>query len=164
MMNLATYTHPDTILDEQIHLFYIERSKDSNRIYYDLNIDKLGYLNEDNPINIYWIQNEKGGKKEPLTWIQNKYAYGLKILERDIEKLVFQFAPYDKKVFVLKKDDMGIYRIFSDPTQEEMYLEIIFIQIDGGTFWFPKISHISLQSKCPKIGKEKTEIIKPQQP
>ncbi|WP_172805250.1 DUF4833 domain-containing protein [Aquiflexum balticum] len=162
ILNLVLWQIPDTIPEANQHLFFIERSKDSNVIYYDLNQDDLGKLDKDNPIQIYWIKNEKGGKKESLTWIQNKYAYGLKFLKKDAEEVVFQFAPYDKKVFVLKKDYSGVFRIFSDTSQEEMYLEKIFIQIDGGTFWFPKISYVSLQGKCPKIGKEKTEIIKPQ--
>jgi hypothetical protein len=164
ILNLVSYPLPDTLSVGSQHLFYIERSKDTNVIYYDLNKDKSGNFDAENPFNIYWVKNKKGGKKESLTWIQNKYAYGLKILEKDSEEVVFQFAPYDKKIFILKKDDSGIYRIFSDSPQEEMYLEKIFIQIDGGTFWFPKIAHITLQGKCPKTGKVKTEIIKPHQP
>ena len=59
-----------------VNLFKIERSKDNNQIFYDLNIDSTGVLNRKNPIHVYWLKNTEGGITKPLTWIQKKYAYG----------------------------------------------------------------------------------------
>ena len=64
-------------------LFKIERSKDNNQIFYDVNITNTGELDNKNPIKIYWRRNTEGGIIKPLTWIQQKYAYGLDFLKVD---------------------------------------------------------------------------------
>jgi hypothetical protein len=64
-------------------LFQIVRSRDADKIYYQVNLDKEGNLIAGNPVEIFWLKQTQNNQKEPLTWIQNKYAYGLQFLEVD---------------------------------------------------------------------------------
>jgi len=139
----------------------IERSRDKNYIVYDVNLDQEGKINQETPLTIYWIKENKENKKEPLTWIQNKYAYGIKVLNKKPESVVFQFAPYTKKDFVLKKSSSGTYAVFSDFEGSQIQVTHIFIQIDGGTFWFPKIPKIDIQGIDQTTLLKKTTTINP---
>lgn len=75
-----------------LFLFHIERTRDADQVYYDVNINKDGSLNRERPVNVYWVKYTQDGGQESLTWMQRRYAYGLKILERGGDKMVFQFV------------------------------------------------------------------------
>jgi hypothetical protein len=152
--SLALITNERTVMT-------IERSRDKNYIVYDVNVDKGGNLNPEKPLEIYWVKENKQNKKEPLTWIQNKYAYGIKIIDQNPECVVFQFAPYDKKNFVIRKSAGGNYAVFSDFGGSQVQVTHIFIQIDGGTFWFPKIPKIDIHCIDQATLQKKTTTINP---
>ena len=142
-------------------LFKIQRSKDKNQIFYDLKLNKNGLLDKDEPINIYWIRTDEPNKKDPLSWIQQRYAYGLRYLEKTEHQAKFQFVSYSKKELLLKKNKEGKFKVFTEYNGKWVELNRIFIQIDGGTFWFPKISRVELHSTDPLSKKEIIEIIHP---
>lgn len=152
---------PDTVKLNTSHLFKIERSKDANPIFYEVNTDKSNNLNVDNPVNVYWIKHTDDGRIEPLTWIQKKYAYGLKFLRVNENETTFQFVSYDKKTFTLKRNKEGNYKVYSLIGNKLVEVNRIFVQIDGGTFWFPKISRVELHAKDVLSGQITKEIINP---
>ena len=145
--------------DESTLLFKIERSKDANEILYTLNIDENGKLNE-KPINAFWIKHTKKNKIEPLTWIQRKYAYGLKYLHSCKKCATFQFVSYDKTNLHLRKykDE---YKVFTQIKGDVVEVQKIFVQIDGGTFWVPNVTAVELHAKYIKSGEEVIETIQP---
>src|SRR5438552_3281274 len=59
-------------------LFYVQRSKNVNAIVYEANIKSDGTLDKEEPVKIYWIRYTSDSTRAPLTFIQNKYAYGIK--------------------------------------------------------------------------------------
>lgn len=134
------------------HLFRIGRSRDVNEIMYDINLTKEGKPDKSNPITIYWIKRTGNGRLEPLTWIQKKYAYGIKYLDINSpetyndsgSEINFQFVSYDKRTFTLKKDEKGQYKVFTLSQNKEIKITRIFVQIDGGSFWMPYISSVEL--------------------
>lgn len=83
--------------------FRIERSKDANQIFYDINITSENKLNQENPIKIYWVKHTNKGKIEPLTWIQQKYAYGLKYLKKSETGEFFNLYPIASEVFLSRR-------------------------------------------------------------
>lgn len=142
-------------------LFNIGRSKDANEIYYYINLNQYGKLNESNPISIFWINRTNGNKREPLTWIQNKYSYGLNFLTKTSASAQFQFVSLRKRTFVLKKNSKGTFSVFTISGKKEVEVNRIFIQIDGGTFWFPKISKVELHATMPGTNIKIIETIRP---
>lgn len=148
-------------INQAYHLFKIERSKDANEIFYDLNITNENKLNTENPVKIYWIKNTENGKAEPLTWIQKNYAYGIEYLKTEASFAEFQFVSYKKRQFQIKKDSNGNFKVFTTSNNKTVIVNRIFIQIDGGTFWFPKISRVELHAQDAKTKEKTIEIIIP---
>jgi len=142
-------------------LFKIERSRDADQIFYDLQVVSKDKLDKNNPINIYWVKETEGGKTKPLTWVQQHYAYGLKYTYSSENIAKFHFVSYNKKRFTLKKDKTGKFQVFTKVNEKEVIVNRIFIQIDGGTFWFPKISRVELHGQNPLTNKSLVEIINP---
>ncbi len=147
--------------NNRLSLFKIGRSKDANEIHYEVNLDENGNLDLSSPIHTYWIKYTRNGRIEPLTWIQNKYAYGLKFLSVSPEKIEFQFVSYSKRNFWLKKIDSGKYKVYTLSKGKEVEVERVFIQIDSGTFWLPKISQVKLYANEPETREPLLEIIHP---
>ncbi|MGB0887162.1 MAG: DUF4833 domain-containing protein [Vicingaceae bacterium] len=142
-------------------LFKIERSKDNNQIFYDVNLNSTGNFDLENPINIYWIRNTEGGKIKPLTWIQQKYAYGLKFLNVNDEYATFRFVSSKEMYFTLKKSSKNHFEVYSKYNNQLLNIHRIFIQLDGGTFWFPNITAVKVFATNVKTGKAVIETITP---
>lgn len=151
---------------EELSLFEINRSKDADFIKYDLNLDASGKPSVSQPITVYWIRRTKNEHKEPLTWIQNKYAYGIKYLNEKggenycSDSICFQFVSYAEKTFTLKKGNNELYKVFTIIESKEIEVRGIFVQIDGGSFWFPTISRVDLLGIDLKNGDLIVESIK----
>jgi Domain of unknown function (DUF4833) len=142
-------------------LFKIGRSKDVNEIFYEVKTAPDGSLDLNEPIKVYWIKYSKNGKAEALTKIQQHFSYGLKFIEVTPEKAEFQFVSYSKRSLKLRKTSNGSFGVFTVVDGIEVELERIFIQIDGGTFWFPKITRVELHAKMPDANQLVVEVITP---
>lgn len=142
-------------------LFKIGRSKDANEIYYTVKTTSDGNLDLKNPISIHWLKFTKNGAVEPLTNIQNKFAYGVEFLSISPDKANFQFVSYSKRTFSLHKTKAGNFSVFTITNGAEVEVERIFIQIEGGTFWLPKIPKVELHARLPEGGDPVVEIIRP---
>lgn len=142
-------------------LFKIGRSKDANEIFYEVKTTPSGTLDLKEPVKIYWKKYTDNSAIEPLTKIQQHFAYGLKFLEVTAEKAVFQFVSYSKRTLLLRKDNTGKYAVFTEVEGKIVELERVFIQIDGGTFWFPKISRVEVHAKKAEANELVVEVIRP---
>ncbi len=143
-------------------LFYIQRSVDSSVVVYQLNTDKSGKPDFNSPINVFWLSTS--GAKTPLTAIQQKFSYGIEIVQRDSKRnsFVFVFAGYDKRMFSLMKSVVDErYHVYSNINAAYGIVNRIFINITGGTFWFPVISYVTLCGTVPSTGMKQVETIIP---
>jgi hypothetical protein len=142
-------------------LFKIERSKDANQIFYEVNVDANGNLDTSDPFHIYWVKHTQGGKMRPLTWVQKKFAYGLRFDNVSRQEVRFHFVSYVNKDFHVHQDKSGNYSVFTISLNRMVIVKRIFIQIDGGSFWIPEISKVELHSEDPESGEMIVEIIIP---
>ena len=60
-------------------LFIIERSKNANVVHYDARLTADGELDPKEPVIAYWVKLAKDGRREELSWIEKKKAYGFEI-------------------------------------------------------------------------------------
>jgi len=142
-----------------MRLFEIGRSRDQNRIFYEATLRNDGNLNTDDPIRIYW---KKRDSTEPLTNIQRKFAYGLVIDKAHAERILFHFVSYPKRKLLLSKTaGQAGYRVLIEYQGDWSILNDIFVQIDGGTFWVPKIANVRLRLMHPASCKILIENINP---
>lgn len=71
------------------HLFVIERSKNGNKVHYDVCIGNDGYPSGTEPVIAYWIL--ENGEKEELNKLEREHAYGIaehKKLGKDTVKII----------------------------------------------------------------------------
>ncbi|WP_162344060.1 DUF4833 domain-containing protein [Cyclobacterium salsum] len=129
--------------DQQV-LFTIERSLNEDQIVYFLHLDKNGKPAKEVPISLKWLDNEKTGELIPVNWIKKKFGYGIDILSHRSDQVTFQFVSYDKKIFTLKKDLFGNYGVFAKINDRMMKIRHIYLEIDGGSFWKPNITEVSV--------------------
>ncbi len=145
-------------------LFKIERSRDADEIWYTLNLNQNGSLNFEDPIRAFWVKKSGSNKTEPLTRIQNRFAYGIKVLDsKNIEpaEWEFQFVSYARQTFTLRQIEGDLFKVFTLYKNKEMEVTRIFVQIDGGSFWVPSVPYVMLTGIDTQTGREIAETIIP---
>ncbi|MCC6371551.1 MAG: DUF4833 domain-containing protein [Bacteroidia bacterium] len=142
-------------------LFYVQRSINKNTIVYQLNYKDNNELNEKEPIRMYWINYATSGANEELNYIQRKYAYGLNVALIDNEKktFAFNFVSYKKQTLYLIKGTDKKYHVFSYFNNRLVQVNRIYVHIEGGSFWTPKVKYIEVDGKDPVKNEELTEKI-----
>lgn len=133
-------------------LFYLQRNINNNAIVYETNILEAGQIDRKAPIHVYWIRYSTDSTRAELTYIQRKYAYGVE--SREIEgkpgHFIHNFVSYPKKKFYLIPDREGKkYQALTSIQGKMAILESVFIQLSGGTFWFPSIDYIEMKGRDP---------------
>lgn len=145
-------------------LFYVQRTVNTNTIIYELNIDSDSNLVENQPIKVYWIKYADGNKKEGLSFIQRKYAYGVesKIVNKDKQLFSFHFVSYKKReLYLFRSGKDKRFKVYLYTNSKLAELEKVHVQIEGGTFMLPNIKYVLLTSKITGTGEQVIEKIKP---
>ena len=145
-------------------LFHIARSRDADIVIYRLNRAPGGALDPSEPIRPVWLKLSQQGQRAPLTRIQQRFGYGLKIGAFDpaLQRYPFQFVSIPNEWFYLKKSDRtGNYGVFFYRSGRALVLQRIFIQFDGGTFLKPRINQIQLFGKDSHSNQAFVEIVEP---
>ena len=82
-------------------LFYLQRTPNTNTIVYELNY-KNGIVDADNPVEGFWIRYQEKGQREELSFIQRKFAYGLKTKKIADNQYELCFVSYKKYKMYLR--------------------------------------------------------------
>jgi len=148
---IATKMYPVPPVNEN-SLFYIQRSKNTNAIVYEVNKKPDGKINDLDPVKIYWIRYASDSTTDELTPIQRKYAYGVSARSYNGQKnsFVVQFLAYKKRnIFLLPTANGKHYSAFTSINGKLAELKKIFISTSGGSFWFPTIDYVELTGRDP---------------
>ncbi len=154
-------SNPDPKNKDTYSLFKIERSRDTNQVLYDINLNSEGKIDIKNPIRIYWIKHTMGGIEENLTWVQRKFGYGLKFIRANDSQVIFRFVSHINRDFSLKKNNEGYYKVYASSNNDIIEVNKLFIQFDGGTFLSPKVTKVELHGIDQKTHDHIIEIINP---
>jgi hypothetical protein len=76
---LALLAAPSAAQIKTQPLFIIERSKNTSVVHYDARLTAHGKLDPKRPVIAYWVLLTEDGRREELSWIEKKKAYGLGI-------------------------------------------------------------------------------------
>lgn len=136
-------------------LFYITRSLNKNVVIYSYNkSDKK--LDENNPINSYWIMREKDGNPtEELTFFEKKMAFGLKIVNIENNECYFTVSALPNETLQLKLTNKGKFRCHYIYNQKEYILKKVHVDTNEGLM-VPTVNFIELYLQ----DKQTNEIIK----
>lgn len=142
-------------------LFYIQRDPNTNTICYELNVDKNGNFEAEDPVHVFWIRYPEGGMRKELNFIQRKFAYGINVKANSNGSYDLRSVAYSKLPLHLRKDAHNKYHVYTDINKKECVLSRVFIRIDGGSFWSPNVLFIELKGTDVVSGKTMVQRIKP---
>jgi len=142
-------------------LFYLQRTSNKNTIVYDLNLVN-GSLDQDDPVHVYWIRYSDQGQRQELSYIQRTFAYGIKSTAlANNGGYVMHFVSNKKYLLYLVKSAAdNKYRVYTTVNSKTVVLNRIFIKINGGSFWSPKVEYVEIKGTDPSNGKEITDRLK----
>lgn len=127
-------------------LFYLQRDPNTNTIICELNVEEDGDLNKKEPIKVYWIRYGEKGKKEDLSYIQRKFAYGIQTRDIGNEQYELKFVSYKKfPMYLSRSADDKKYHVYVTVNKKKIQLERIFLRIEGGSFWLPNVKYVELK-------------------
>ena len=142
-------------------LFYLQRDPNTNTIICELNFKANGDLNEDSPINVYWIRYHDNQEKKELNFIQRKFAYGMESEALGNNRYKLNFVSYKKLPLILAKSTAdNKYHVYVTANNKKIQLERIFLRIEGGTFWVPNVKYVELKGINLANGAQVVERIK----
>lgn len=133
------------------YLFFVERNRDADKIFYSVNFHKNGDLNLRHPIDVYWIKFTKDNQKAPLTRVQNNF-YGLRFTSLHPGEIRFHFAAIDNRTFKLSRKKNGEFGVFTSYKGEWVELKKMYVHFSGGTYLLPILGHVELHYKEPGNG------------
>lgn len=142
-------------------LFYIQRTPNINTIMYEVNMPS-GQPDTENPVKVYWIRYGEEGQREDLSYIQRNYAYGIKSKKVDARNYELRFVSYKKLPFMLSLSDQdNRYHVYARINNVEIEVSRVFLQIEGGTFWFPNVVCAEVRGVDRVTGKPVVQNFKP---
>ncbi len=159
---LETYPVPPR---NERSLFYIQRSKNTNAIVYELNLKADGSINEEEPVHVFWLRYSSDSTKAELNYIQKNYAYGIesRMIPGKPGQFVLNLVSYDKKkIFLIPASGSSAYQAFTLINGRMALLDRIFIRLNGGTFWFPVIEEVEIKGRDPQTHEVLVEYFKPE--
>jgi phosphoribosyl-ATP pyrophosphohydrolase len=127
-------------------LFYLQRDPNLNTLIYELNLDKSGVLNEDQPVLAYWIRYDENQAKKDLSYIQRKFAYGVDAKKLGKDQFELRFVSHKKlPLYLTKSAEDKKYHVYVTINNKKLLLDRIFVRIEGGSFWIPNVKYVELR-------------------
>lgn len=140
-------------------LFYLQRNWNTNTIVCELNA-KDGILDAEDPVKVFWIRYDENGQKEDLSFIQKKFAYGMKTTLLEKDKYEMRFVSYKNFPMYLMKGNNNKFNVYATINKKMAILQRIFIKLNGGTVWAPKVEYFEVKGIDTATGKEVVERLK----
>ena len=140
-------------------LFYLQRTPNTNTIVCELKY-KNGALDPDEPVHTFWIRYGEQGQRAELSYIQRKFAYGVKAKALGGDKYELRFAGYKKYVMNMRRGHDVKYHVYANVNNKEIILHRIFVKINGGSMFSPNVEYVELKGTIEATGEEVTERMK----
>jgi predicted small lipoprotein YifL len=141
-------------------LFIIERSKNANVVNYDARLTTDGKLDPKEPVVAYWVLLAEDGRREELSWIEKKKAYGFTIKpDPSVKgyKMTLVAAP-ERQITVKKEKDAVRAEAVIDG--RPAVLEKMYINASDGLTG-PKVHYIEVYGKDLQTGEKRREKMVP---
>lgn len=152
LLHFAQKGYP-TPPDAQNRLFYIQHSNNHNTFVYDANVMPGHKLKTGDPIDVYRLTYAKDGRKEALTAMQRKMAYGVTLSSSSASSCEFTLAAYPSKKLLLNLGKDGRPYVTTNINGKNIILNRMYLQMGKlGT----NVLHIDFYGKDVS-GKEITE-------
>ena len=135
---------------EKDQLFYLQRDPDPNTVIYSINLED-GELNSSHPVKVHWIRYTEGNKRTSLSLIQRTMAYGVhhtKISDNEFDIRIQAYK--DLSIRIRFSQQNKKYQAYTRVENKEIVLERIFVRINGGSLFKPKIQYVEISGYDPE--------------
>jgi hypothetical protein len=141
-------------------LFIIERSKNANVVHYDARLTADGKLDPKEPVIAYWVLLAEDGRREELSWIEKKKAYGFTIKpDRSVKGYEMALVAAPERQITVKKDKDAV-RAEVVIAGRPSVLEKMYINASDGLTG-PKVHYIEIYGKDLQTGEKCREKMVP---
>lgn len=130
--------------DDTDLLFYIQRNQNQDAIVYRVNRTNEGLIDQNMPMDAYWLRYTEGGIRRELDEYQNRLAYGYDsaLISDDLFK--FQFVSYKELTFYIQRfEDKETYQAIYQYDNKTIILKNIYVYaVEFGVF--PDVKYIEI--------------------
>jgi len=149
------------VLDPK-HLFTITRSQNRNEVIYEARRTANGFDTQD-PIKVYWIMVEDGGKTEDLNALEKRAAYGVSVVSATEKKVVFNLkALEDRKIEVTFDEKRNRSLAVMPINGEACELDSVYINARPRKLNpVPEVLNIDISGRSVVSGEPVREVVKP---
>ena len=142
-------------------LFVIARSKNANVVHYDARIRAGGRLDPDEPMVAYWVMQAENGRRESLTWLERRLAYGFESsFDARGETLRVRLRAFSRRELQVRRDASGGYRAEMRIGDRPAVLERIFVCTDESSVT-PSVRYLDLTGRAVADRARVAERIRP---
>jgi hypothetical protein len=142
-------------------LFAIARSKNANVVHYDVRVRERGRLDRDEPVIAYWVMLAEDGRREGLTWLERRLAYGFSTsLAPGGEEFRLRLRAFPRRELAVRRDENGHFRAEIAILGQAAVLERIFVaSVESGMT--PSVRYFELHGRRRSDGSRVTERVLP---
>jgi len=141
-------------------LFIIERSKNANVVHYDAQLTADGKLDPKEPVIAYWVLLAKDGRREKLSWVEKKKAYGFTIKpDPSVNGYTMALVAAPEKQIIVRKEKETV-RAEAVIDGRPAVLEKMYINASDGLTG-PKVQYIEVHGKDLQTGEKLREKMVP---
>jgi hypothetical protein len=145
--------------------FYIERSSNANKVYYEARVASDGTWDKRDPVHVFWIlwaKDSSGKKREELSVLEKNMAYGLKISSGRInDGYVANIVAFPDKpiMFCMKGGSVWAEAVIEG---HNSFLDKIYVDIkESKLLPLPKVNYVVVSGRDAITGELRTEKIIP---
>jgi hypothetical protein len=157
---LALLAAPGAAQIKTSPLFIIERNKNANVVHYDARLTADGELDPKEPVIAYWVRLAEDGRREELSWIEKKKAYGFTIKpDPSVSGYIMTLVAVPERQITVKKEK-DVVRAEAVIDGRPVVLEKMYINASDGLTG-PKVHYIEAYGKDLQTGEERREEMVP---
>ena len=143
-----------------VPLFVITRSKNANVVHYEAHLTPSGALDPAHPLLAYWVMRAEDGRREGLTWFDQKLAYGWSASFDARGELLVRLRAFSGRELRVFREKTGQVRTLARIVGRSAVLERIHVASDDRGLT-PTVHYVELFGTGRNDGRRVTERIVP---
>jgi hypothetical protein len=108
-------------------LFVITRSKNANIVRYDVRLKSDGSLDSAQPMVAYWILAAENNRRESLSWLERRLAYGYEVTDVRDDGFRLRLAAFERRPLRVERDAAGAFRARTQIGNRPAFLRRVFV-------------------------------------
>ena len=124
-------------------LFVITRSKNANFVRYDVRLKSDGSLDREAPLVAYWILAAEDNRRESLSWLERRLAYGYEVSDVRDDGFQLRLAAFERRPLRVERDGAGAFRARTQIGNRPAFLRRVFVDTsERGVL--PSVNYVEL--------------------